>query len=378
MIFIDLSTFLKALRTAFSGRWRSPRRIAWIVISIVAITVVYTVNTVGRLLDELFFPGYRKVEVPPPLIITANPRSGTTLLHRLLCHDEGSFIHLKLYHSLFPSITLYRIFGFFWWIDHITGRPFSMVIDLLNRIFFHGWDTIHGMGLGRAEEDEALFLFNFATPALYMLFPFFREVPELRFSDLLPEWKRRAIARYYLGSLKRFHYACGGAKRAILMKSVLFHSRMKMVMDIFPDAKVVYLMRHPYEALPSTINMFTAFWRVHSPDIPKDSEHTRKWARLCIDYYLSFHRNRHILDPSRFVTMLYSYLVKDPAGAVKSIYDTFGMTLAPEYAKRIDEAAARTNNFRSNHDYSLEEFGIEREWVFDAMKEIFDEYGLDR
>ncbi|MBN2080158.1 MAG: sulfotransferase [Spirochaetes bacterium] len=378
MIFIDLSTFFLTLKTVLSGRWRSPRRVLWTAISILAVTTVYSLNLIGRLLDELLFPEYRSVEVSSPLIITANPRSGTTLLHRILGRDEGTFVSMKLYQTLFPSITLLKLFDLAGAVNRHLGRPFAPVMRRLDRVFFGGWEGVHGMGLGRTEEDEGLFLFNFATPALYMLFPFFREVTSLRFGDHLPEWKKKAIARDYLGSLKRILYHEKAGSRTLLIKSVLFHSRMDMLLRVLPDARVVYLMRDPCEALPSTLDMFTAFWRVHSPDIPRDSEVTREWARLCIEYYRYFHRNRELLDPSRFITMCYPDLVGDPVGAVKKIYTTFGMPLAPAFGERLDEEALLNHEYRSEHEYSLGEYGIRREWIIDELREIYDEYGLPR
>ncbi|OHD66146.1 MAG: hypothetical protein A2176_07835 [Spirochaetes bacterium RBG_13_51_14] len=377
MIFVDLSTFVQTLKVIFSRKWRSPKRILWTCISLFFVTTVYTLNVIFRLMDEILFHGYRKMTIRPPLIIAANPRSGTTYLHRLLCLDGESFTYFRLYHTIFPSITLYRIFDFFAWIDTRTGRTLSKFIEWMNRLFFGGWEHIHTMGLDRAEEDEALFLYNFATPALYMLFPVFRDVASLRFADSLPEWKQKEIARYYRRSVQRFLYATGSEQKIFLLKSVLFNSRMKIVTSVFPDARVVYLVRNPYEVLPSTINMFTKMWKLHSPEIPKDSDVTREWARLGIDYYRYFHDNRNLMDRSNYLALLYSDLVLDPVGMVKKIYDTFNMTMSRELLDRLENEAGENNNFKSNHDYSLEEYGIDREWVYNELRDIFDEYGLE-
>ncbi|MGB1248157.1 MAG: hypothetical protein ACPG4Z_04675, partial [Chitinophagales bacterium] len=35
----------------------------------------------GRILDEIFFRGYRKVDLSSPVFIISNPRCGTTFLH---------------------------------------------------------------------------------------------------------------------------------------------------------------------------------------------------------------------------------------------------------------------------------------------------------
>lgn len=378
MIFVDISTFLLALRWIVSEPWRSPKRILWTGISIVAVTSVYMVNVIGRLLDELFFPAYRDVKVLPPLVIAANPRSGSTYLHRLLCRDRETFAYFRLYHTLFPAVTLYRLFDFFLWLDRVTGRPLTRLVGWLERRLFGGWEHVHDIGLGRAEEDEGLFLFPFATPALYMLFPFFREVPGLRFADGLPEWKRKAVAGYYESSVKRFLYATGSGNRIFLMKSVLFAGRMKLMAGVFPDARVVYLVRDPCEAIPSAVNMFTTFWSAHSPDIPKDSERAREWARLFVDYYRYFHENRQLLDGGRLMAVRFADLVSDPAGTVRRIYGRFGLSLRPELVESVANDSKRHEGGGEGRNHTLEEYGIDRQWVLAELEDIYTEYGLER
>lgn len=378
MIFVDLSALFHALRVSLSRASASPRRVLWVIVALFAVTGVYALNIMGRLLDELLFPEYRDTELRPPLIITANPRSGTTFLYGLLGQDEESFVRVRLYHSLFPSVTLCRVFDFFAWADRVAGGPLARMIAWLDRVFFGGWAGIHAMGLERPEEDEALFLFCFATPALYMLFPFFGEVPELAFTDRLPEWKREAVARYYVSSLKRILYAAGGADKTLLLKSVLFAGRMKTLLGVFPGARIVHLVRHPFEALPSSIDMFSAFWHVHSPEIAGDSEESRGWARLFVEYYRYFHENRALVGGPNLVSIRYPDLKKDPAGTVKGIYGAFGLTPGPGVIERIERETIGNHDYRSNHDCTPEDYGLDRPWVYDELKDIFEEYGFER
>jgi hypothetical protein len=345
MISIDVSILYKMIRTIFSKRFRSPKRVLWTFIFILGTGLVYCLNVIGRLLDEIIFPGFRKVVIKPPLIIVANPRSGTTYLHRLLCYDENNFVYFKLYHTLLPSITIFRIIGFFRYIDLLIGGPLDKFIHWLDKQFFQGWEDIHPMGLNTAEEDEGLFWFPLATPALYMLFPLFREVPSLRFADDLPAWRRRALVRYYRSSVQRFLYATGKEDHIFLLKSVLYNGRMKIVNEIFPDARIVYLVRNPYEVLPSIISMFTTFWKVHSPDLLRDPRFTQEWARLGIDYYKYFHDNKDILDESNFVVLLYTELIQDPAKVIRQICKKFSIPLSQSFIEHVRWEAERHNNY---------------------------------
>src|SRR5580704_1043802 len=57
------------------------------------------IHLVFRIVDEIFFRGYRKVQIKEPVFIISNPRSGTTFLHRLISLDEENFIYTKNAHT---------------------------------------------------------------------------------------------------------------------------------------------------------------------------------------------------------------------------------------------------------------------------------------
>lgn len=46
------------------------------------------VNAFLRMLDHLFFPGFKKVEVKRPVFIIGHPRSGTTFIHKLFTQTD--------------------------------------------------------------------------------------------------------------------------------------------------------------------------------------------------------------------------------------------------------------------------------------------------
>ena len=61
-------------------------------------------------LDDLLHPQYRDQPIEKPVFVFANPRSGTTLAHRLISMDEEVFTTVKLYQTIFPSVTATRTF----------------------------------------------------------------------------------------------------------------------------------------------------------------------------------------------------------------------------------------------------------------------------
>jgi len=375
-MFVDLTTVCDCVRTVFSRRWRTRKRVVYGLAAIAALGAVYLINAFTRMLDELFFPGYRSVEIRPPVIITANPRSGTTFLHRLLSLDEQRFCSFQLRHTLLSSISMAKLTSLVSRVDRAAGRPLRRLIDRAFEKGFQRWKGIHSLGFSKPEEDEGLVMFTFTSCAVYAIFPFFEEVPVLRFADTLSGWKRRALVRYYRRSVKRFLFTHGRG-RTFLLKSVLLAGRLNIMREVFPEARIAYLVRHPYEVLPSFVSMFTAMWKIHSPDIPDNSPHCREWAKLCMDYYNTFHENLDVYAEASILLLRYEDLVADPLTTVRSIYDQFGLPYGEQFDARLRRDVMRHRRYHSNHDYSLERYGIERSWVRRELESIFDLYGLE-
>lgn len=322
MISVDLSTLYRCLNTMFSPRWRSKKRIVFGTLAFLANSAIHLINALTRFLDEIFFPGYRSIRIKPPLIISANPRSGTAFLHRLISLDEERFASLKLRHALLSSISMTRLMDILAPVDRSLGGPLKRLIDRAFEKGFVRWEGIHKVGFNEPEEDEALFFFLYASPAVYGVYPYFREVPSMRFADSLSQRKRRALVRYYRSSVKRFLYTQGRG-RTFLLKTVLLNGRVKIMHEVFPDVNMVYLVRSPYDVLPSFASMFTSFWKKHSPDIAEDSELTREWIRLGVEYYKHFHNNRHLFGDSHLAIFKYEQLVNNPREVVESLYRQF-------------------------------------------------------
>src|SRR6476646_9879118 len=77
----------------------------------------------GRGLDHIFFPRFRRQRVKEPVFIIAPPRSGTTLVQNLLSLDDDRFVHLKMYQTIFPSVCYQRLFDTAIWLDRNLGSP---------------------------------------------------------------------------------------------------------------------------------------------------------------------------------------------------------------------------------------------------------------
>ena len=330
----------------------------------------------GGLLDEVLFPGYRRRAIVQPIYIVATPRSGTTFLHRLMCLDER-FTWLKLYHTLLPSATLIKAVQLVAALDFRIGSPLHRVARWTSSRMFAGWKGIHETGLDRAEEDEMVWLYPMLSPGLVLLFPWPADFPEALYPDRLPERSRRKLSGWYRRFLQK-HAEVAGGGRTLLAKNALMGGRLETTIAAVPEARFVHLVRHPYQAIPSLLSMFTVPWWTHSGHLRRDGPEVRALAEMTVEYYRRMDRLEAELGADRVVTIAYEDLMDDPDGALRRIYDRFGLAMDEGFRTRLAGALAGAREYRSGHRYSLEEYGLSRDWVYQSMPEVFASHGFER
>ncbi len=374
ILFIHLKTLGKIIYLN-CFRHFSVRRLLFTLLFLVVYLFVAILLTVGRLLDEVLFFRYRAVEIKEPVFIISNPRSGTTYLHRLIGLDEERFIYTLLYHAVFTSVTLFKLIDFFSKIDRRIGRPMRKFFDFIDDKLFDGWKNIHPMGINQSEEDEGMFVIPLITTAVCMICPFMEEMKYLTVPDELPEKQRRRLRQYYESSMKRFAYATGKDK-TILSKNVNSIGRIKTVLSIFPDAKVIYLIRQPKKAVPSFISMFAAPWKAHSPEIPENSKHHQVLGQVAMDFYSYFHKIKPDLIQENLVTIRYEDLVAKPIETVLEVYKQFDLSVSEIFLERLKKETSKQRTYRSKHSYSLEQYGMSEAQVEEELADVLEEYGF--
>lgn len=383
MIFLHASVFYIHLKTFFKiiylqcFKHFGVKRFLITVLFVFLFTLVALLNLTFRLLDELLYPGFRKVKIKQPVFIISNPRSGTTLLHRLFCLDEERYNYTLLYHTLFPSVTFIKLVGLFAMIDKQIGRPMRKTFDYLDGVLFKGWENIHPMGFNQSEEDEGTYIFTLITAGIFLLCPYIEEIPYVRFPDLMPEKDRAALREFYKSSMQRWMYAMGEDK-VFLSKNVMSTGRMDTLMEAFPDARLVYIVRSPYESVPSFISMFSSAWKAHSPDIPENSPECRAWGELAMEYYVYFHEKIKGISDTQWYTLKYEDLISDHKAEVLKIYQHFRIPVTDAFLEKLNAAEKRARKYESTHTYTLEQYGMSREDVLKKLEFVFDRYNFPK
>ena len=326
-----------------------------------------------RLLDEIFFPSYRKTKLKDPVFIISNPRSGTSYLHSLFCLDEERFTYFMLYHTFFASILFYKFILLMKRIDSHLNWTLRRFFEWVEKKVFSGWQDIHPMGFEKSEEDEGIWALQMMSPAIGLMCPWFKKMDWICLADHLSEKKKARMMSFYKNTLQRFAYAWGKDK-TILVKNVLSTGRINMIMKTFPDARIIYPLRNPYQIVPSMTSMFTSPWPLIAPKLPKNSPEYRTWGDIIILFYRHFMDEIAKYDQSKFYSCTYEELMAHPKDLVLDIYQHFDFEVSEDFDRRLTEATSKAKEYQSKHEYSLEEYGYSLSEIYTPLKDVFDKY----
>ncbi|MEN0064306.1 MAG: sulfotransferase [Myxococcota bacterium] len=326
-------------------------------------------------MDRLLAPRFQDEPVKEPVFIVGNPRSGTTFLHRMMSEDQ-QFSNLALYQTLLPSTVAIRSVTGLARLDTAVGRPVQRMLAAAQRWIFRGWKGIHHVSLDAPEEDEMLFMYAMRTPAWVLLHPGLAELPSTRDPSQLPANERARLVADVRSAWQRQAYAVGQGRR-LLVKNALAAGRMEIYREAFPDLSVVHLVRHPYHSIPSMVSMFSRTWYVLNPSWTRDPDVLRIIARLGVDYYRELDAFVSTLDPARRIELAYDELIADPEATVRRVYQTLDLPLTESYAATLQDLAEHARGYRSSHQYDLERLGLSRQWIHEALADVFERRGFD-
>jgi hypothetical protein len=355
----------------------TPKRFLILIIWLFLYIPTQLINRVCFLLDEIFFPKYRQQEVREPIFIIGNPRSGTTFLHRLMFKDTETFTAFTVWELvLAPSIIQRKIIWALIKTGKLIGYPIRRVENSINKHINPSKNkSAHTIKMNEAEEDEHILIHNWTSESLWAIYPFKDEVlPYFYFDRDIPKPKQRKIMNFYKNMIQRHLYAHGGNK-ILLSKNPPHSSKLSALMETFPDARFINLLRTPFEVIPSTLDFMSIGWNILCDPLEPYPFKDELFEVLKF-YYLypaAFFKDKN----NRCNFIKYEHLVQHPDEIVEDLY----AWLELEYSDKFKEIVARetkaARRYQSQHEYSIDEMGLTEERIAKEFEEVLRYYEFD-
>ncbi len=331
-------------------------------------------------LDPLLYPELDKVEVNKPVFILGHPRSGTTFFHRLLT-QTGEFPVFELWELLVPSLAARRVVGP---IADKVGSGFRGTMYHNREAVFSG--GAHDTSAHSVEEEELLFGFKLDTQLFTFLTPLaFDEEDwvELVFSDHQPAARRKASTRFLRECFKR--HLLDKGRTQILAKMPYSTMRVKSLLEEFPDARIVYLVRSPFETIPSHLSLHRSFfanrWGLENIDPQALQRYYARRYQHNVDLYRYFYSLQQAgeLPEDQVMVIRYDTLLKDLEAAFHDVVAFAGLSVSNELVERVREQAEKQKSWKRRHkNLEPEEFGISKDRIARDLEFVFDAYGFEK
>jgi len=289
-----------------------------------------------------------------PIFVIGHWRTGTTLLHELLALDPRH-AYPDTYACFAPNHFL--LSG--GWLRPALGvlLPSRRPIDNMAA----GWD--------RPQEDEfAMCNLGARSPYLSLVFPN-RAAQDQEYFELA-DVRPRSLARWkrsFRWFLKCVTLQTG---KRIVLKSPTHTFRIKVLVEMFPEARFIHAVRNPYDVFPSTVKLWKRLARDQGVQVPcHEGLHEQVFTTLQRMHEV-FQRDRKLIDPSRLCEVRYEDLVDDMIGQTRAIYEHLGLGEFDNVLPALERYAAENKDYRANrHEISPEIRGeIARRWARYAEK----------
>jgi hypothetical protein len=235
------------------------------------------------------------------------------------------------------------------------------------------------VAIDKVEEEELLFLHNIDTQFAVILSPlgFLEDTfDKFRLHDLMPDTHRLRSARFLKSLFQRHIYYTG--KKQIFAQTHFSTHRIKTLMEVFPDARFIYMHRMPEDTLPSAFsliyNMIDLLWGMHrvtSEQINRFFEYRYQASIDLYQYFYDLWQNNEI-DKSRVLVVSYDQLKENLIAVFDSVVEFTGVEPSDVLCSTVKQQAEKQKKYQRGHEVRpLEDFGIDSRRLKDDFSFLY-------
>lgn len=292
----------------------------------------------------------------PPIFVLGHWRSGTTLLHNLLTLDRG-LTFPNLYQVMFSGhFLLTEMLG-----SALTGwiLPSTRPMDNVPT----GWK--------HSQEDELALLLRTGLSPYNMLVHQGDRTKYERFFELtdLSAEERDRWVREFRWFMKKLTYH---SHQPIVLKSPTHTYRVPLLLELYPQARFIYITRNPYSVYSSTLHLRRMLFvenALSEPCFDGIEEDTFLTYEQCIRRYEA---TKGMIPSGQLHELRFEDLETDPLGEMQRVYQTLNLPGWEQMIPRLQAKMPEHNAYRKNR-FSLDADTMRR--VYDRWQFAFECYG---
>ncbi len=298
-----------------------------------------------------------------PVFILGHWRSGTTHLHNLLSLDP-QMGYITTYQGVFP--------------DTLFNRAGRFLFKNFTRVLIPGTRKGDNVTLHPDFPQEEEFALGDKTQACYYYFWMFpRHIPEfydryIRFNQM-DEKSRREWRNDYRLLIRKGLKNTGGQR--FLSKNPPNTGRLNQLLEIFPNARFIFIHRNPVEVFLSTRHFYATMMphlQMQSIDEGTLNRHIIHIYKNLMNDYLE---QKKLVPPGNLFEVRFEDLENQPLEVLEALYGKLRIPGFDKAKTQFEQYLEKMQGYRKNiHSIHRDELDvILREWSF-AMEKY--EYGV--
>jgi hypothetical protein len=309
---------------------------------------------------EAACPSVLSRPIRAPVFITGMPRSGTTLLHRLILQDPST-IAPRLFQLVYPYPSRAGRFG-------TMLRKLWVSLQLaLFRLIAPELNALHPVAVDAPEECTDITAHVFQS----LRFDATYRVPSYN------SWLERNgflnAYRFHRRFLQHLDAQLPGRRWILKAPDHLF--ALDDVRKVYPDAHLVFVHRDPVRVLASVVKLTEVLRRPFTRSIDRveiGREVSASWLNGAERMSALSSGDDSVLH------LYYRQITSSPLDAVRAVYRHCGLTLTEEAEGRMRSWLRTTgHDNRPGRDYKLAEFGLDPHVLRERFARYTDTFGIE-
>lgn len=307
-----------------------------------------------------FHTAIQNTSITPPLFIIGHFRSGTTFLHYLLGQDT-QLGYVSTFETMTPGMILSHEALFKDIVkNHLPAKrpmddlemhanlPYEeeyAVANLSSHSFYHGWYF---------PKKWKWYFDKYVTNKTIT-------------SSELEAWKKTYT--YFLRKIslkKNCHH--------LLLKSLVNTAKVRLLVEMFPEAKFIHIYRNPYKVYLSTWKLYQkilpifSFQRISTEELDEYILYSYK------ELYAKFFSEKNAIPKKNLIEISYEDFVQNPSNMIKSIYKNLDLPSYHDANEAFEQYIHKHRHYQADRYTFTEEI---RKKVYNRWKQAFTVLGYE-
>ncbi len=293
--------------------------------------LIIIIFTPLRWYESWYLRNRGKVRIQKPVFILGHWRSGTTLLHNLLCQSPGA-AYITTYQTVFT-----RYLG-----SAQLLKPFMNLLMPSKRPS----DNVR-LNVDFPQEEEFA-LCNLTLTSYYHFFYYPESADEFFNSSVqIQDNKSGAWKKTYDDLLRRAMLTMP-EKKYLVIKNPVNTGRVNFLRELYPDAYFLHIYRNPYLVFLSTKKFFLELM----PTLWFHEMSTSDIEELILEKYIAFMKKFDEERDERIIDIRFEEFERNPVEILKAVYEKLDMEDFESVRPHLEAYAESQKKYRKN-TYSI-------------------------